>query len=174
MVQVPPEAKAGRDAPQSREEGEGLDGYAQRRAESEEQQQPGVIANGMEIEAGRHVGNEQQDGDDDEVVQDRRRHRQHELVTGVEDRGHQRRHAVEEDLGCEHPQQRGRHRLLVAAGRPLEPEAVQVDDGGGDDDEQQRHPDEQQHGGRDDHRDGLPRLVLVASRQVLDEHRDDE
>ncbi len=146
----------------------------ERGPQAEEQQQTCVVADVVEVEAARHVGDDQEHGDDDQVVEHGRRHREHEPPAGVEDRGDQGGHAVEQNLGGEHAEQRCGDGLLVAPFGAMEPEAVQVDDGGGDDDEQQRHPDQDQEGGGDDDGDGLPRVVLVARGQVLDEHRDDE
>ena len=174
MVRVPAESESRGDAPEGGQEDEGLDGDTERRPQAEEQQQAGVVADVVKIEAVRHVGDDQQHGDDDQVVEHGRGHRQHEPPADVEDGGDQRGHAVEQDLRGEHPQQGGSDRLLVACGASLEPEAVQLDDGGSDDDEQQRHADQHEEGGGDDHRDGVPSLVLVVRRQVLDEDGDDE
>ena len=153
-------------AAQRREERDGHGGDPGSRAQAEQPQQPGVVA--YALEGGRtpgQMGQGQENGGDEHVVEDRGEGGGGEAAVGIEQRRGEGRQPVEEHLGHEQPQEGGGHLLLGGSRGRLQAEGVQADDRRGGQDSDGGEGDEE--GARHGHhgRGGL----VVAPVAVVDE-----
>ena len=115
----------------------------------------------------------QEDGDGDDVVEDRSEGRSREAAGSVQHRSHQADRSVGEQLGREEAQQISGHLTFRDDAGPVAADGVQVDNPRSREEEHDRGA--QKHAGRQGQHGGyrLNSLMFRASRQARDEDRDE-
>ena len=172
-MRPPPRAYLQTTAQQAGDEGHGLDDNPECRAEAKQQEQSMVVLDlGEAVRVpGRDEG--QEDGDGDDVVEDRGKGRGGEAAGSVQHGSHQADRSVGEQLGREQAQQISRHLTLRDDAGAVAADGVQVDDPRSR--KEEHDCGAEKHAGRQSQHGGyrFNCLLLRASRQAGDEDRDE-